>query len=208
MEPITYRSVSFKKDKENLMKLISLLMLGYLIMTAQSYEKATFAGGCFWCMEQPFEQLEGVISVVSGFTGGTEENPEYNDVASGNTSHCEAVLVTYDPSIITYSDLLKTFWMNINPVQEDGQFYDRGPQYRTEIFFHNQSQKDLAEKSKKELDSSGKFNSPIVTNITIATDFYPADEYHQDYYKKNSFNYLRYKNGSGRTAYIKKTWGK
>lgn len=177
-------------------------------MTAQNIKMATFAGGCFWCMEQPFEQLDGVITVVSGYTGGDEDDPQYNDVASGNTTHCEAVLVTYDSDKITYADLLKTFWMNINPVQEDGQFYDRGPQYRTEIFFHNAEQKNLAEKSKSDLDKSGKFNSPIVTNITIATEFFPAEEYHQDYYKKNSSNYLRYKNGSGRTDYIKKTWGK
>ena len=184
---------------------LSLILVG--IFMGQEYKIATFAGGCFWCMEQPFDEMEGVISTISGYTGGTEKNPTYEQVSRGKTTHCEAVQVTYDPKKVSYEDLLRTFWRNINPVQEDGQFYDRGPHYRTEIFVHDETQKQLAEKSKKELDESGKFNSPIVTEITMFTVFYPAEEYHQNYYQKNALHYSKYKKGSGREDYIKQTWG-
>lgn len=171
-------------------------------------DTATFAGGCFWCMEQPFEQLEGVISVTSGYTGGTEPNPTYQQVSAGATGHAEAIQVAYDPSRITYGQLLEVFWRNIDPTQADGQFADHGVQYRTAIFYHTEEQRRLAEASKERLAQSGTFTKPIVTQITAASPFYPAEEYHQDYYRKSPFRYNLYKTGSGRAGFIKRTWGK
>lgn len=175
---------------------------------AGNYDKAIFAGGCFWCMEQPFEELNGVIEVVSGYCGGKEKNPTYEQVSSGKTSHAEAVMVYFDSSKISYSKLLEVFWRNINPTQKDGQFYDRGRHYRTAIFYLNEQQKKMAQESKKQLQNSGKFDEEIVTEIVSATEFYAAEEYHQDYYKKNPLHYNQYKVGSGRDAFIKNTWGK
>jgi peptide methionine sulfoxide reductase msrA/msrB len=171
------------------------------------YKKATFAGGCFWCMEPPFEKLDGVIEVVSGYTGGQEKNPTYQEVASGGTGHTEAIQILYDPSKVTYGDLLDVFWRQINPTDPGGQFADRGSQYRTGIFYHDEEQKRLAEDSKRSLEESGKFEKPIATEITEAAEFYRAEDYHQDYYKKNSTHYKRYRTGSGREAYLKATWG-
>lgn len=177
-------------------------------MNVDKYQTATFAGGCFWCMEQPFEQLDGVKEVVSGYTGGKVEDPTYDDVVAGFTGHYEAIQIIFDPEKISYSELLDVFWRNIDPIDRRGQFADRGSQYKTAIFYHNNSQKDEAEKSKKLLADSKKFDQPIATNILPASSFYKAEEYHQDYYKKNPTHYNRYKVGSGRAGFIEKIWGK
>jgi methionine-S-sulfoxide reductase len=170
--------------------------------------KATFAGGCFWCMEPPFEQLKGVQSVTSGYTGGKKLNPTYEEVCSGTTGHAEAVQVAYDPAQITYDALLDVFWRNIDPTTLNAQFADHGTQYRTAIFYHTPEQKRLAEASRQRLAASGKFQKPIVTEITAASTFYPAEDYHQDYYKKNPLRYKSYRYGSGREGFLQKTWGK
>jgi len=169
--------------------------------------KATFAGGCFWCMEPPFEALEGVVSVTSGYTGGKETGPSYEEVSSGRTGHVEAVEVKYDPALVSYQYLLKVFWRQIDPTDDGGQFADRGKQYRTAIFVHDREQRDLAEASKRELAESGIFKVPIVTKIRWAEPFYAAEAYHQDYYKKNPTSYKRYRAGSGRDAFLKSVWG-
>ncbi len=171
-----------------------------------AHEKATFAGGCFWCMVPPFQNMDGVVDVKAGYTGGDSPNPTYRQVCSGGSGHYEAVQVLYDPSKITYNQLLDIFWRQIDPTDTGGQFYDRGQQYQTAIFYHNREQKELAEKSKKKLEDSGRFANPIVTDILEASEFYPAEEYHQDYHKKNPQYYERYKAGSGRAEYIKETW--
>jgi peptide methionine sulfoxide reductase msrA/msrB len=171
------------------------------------FDKGTFAGGCFWCMEHPFEKLEGVIDVISGYTGGLKDNPTYEEVSSGQTGHLEAVQITFDPSKITYSKLLEAFWRQINPTDPIGQFVDKGTQYKSAIFYHNQEQKALAEKSKAELDKSGKYKKPIVTNIIKASKFFKAEDYHQDYHKKNPIKYKHYRYTSGRDPYLKKIWG-
>lgn len=171
-------------------------------------EKATFAGGCFWCMESPYDKLKGVLSTTVGYTGGEEKNPTYDEVCSGRTGHAEAIEISYDPSRITYADLLDVFWKNINPTQANGQFVDMGTQYRSAIFFHNDEQKRLAEASKEALAKSGRFAGKVVTEIVPATEFYPAEEYHQDFYQKSPAHYNRYRQGSGRDQYLEKTWGK
>jgi peptide methionine sulfoxide reductase msrA/msrB len=175
---------------------------------AGTLAKATFAGGCFWCMEPPFEKLPGVVSVTSGYTGGPEKAPSYEEVSSGRTGHVEAVQVEYDPTKIGYDYLLKVFWRQIDPTDAGGQFADRGTQYQTAIFAHDKAQRDAAEASKKELEKSGVFDKPIVTPIRWAQPFYAAEDYHQDYYKKNPSHYKRYRNGSGREGYLKSVWGK
>jgi methionine-S-sulfoxide reductase len=169
-------------------------------------EKATFAGGCFWCMEPPFDKLDGVVSTTSGYTGGKEKMPSYEQVSSGKTGHVEAIEVVYDPEIIGYDKLLEVFWKNINPTQENGQFADLGKQYRTVIFFHDEKQRQIAEASKERLEKSGKFEKPVVTEILQAGDFYPAEDYHQDYYLKNPLRYKYYRFGSGREQFINKIW--
>ncbi|MCM3566898.1 peptide-methionine (S)-S-oxide reductase MsrA [Neobacillus mesonae] len=169
-------------------------------------ELATFAGGCFWCMVKPFDQQPGIKSVISGYTGGTVENPTYQQVCSGTTGHFEAVQITYDPEIFTYEKLLELFWQQIDPTDAGGQFYDRGQSYQTAIFYHNEFQKKLAEESKQKLQESGKFNKPVVTPILPAQAFYPAEDYHQDYYKKNPAHYERYHVGSGRKGFIEAHW--
>ena len=171
------------------------------------YPRASFAGGCFWCMEPPFERAEGVVYVHAGYQGGDEENPAYEQVAHGLTGHAETVEVFYDPEKVSYGDLLRVFWTNIDPTDPAGQFADKGSQYRTAIFYYTEEQKTLAEKSKRELDDSGKFSAPVVTQIVPATRFWRAEEYHQNYYEKNPVHYGRYKKGSGREDYLKKTWG-
>ena len=168
---------------------------------------ATFAGGCFWCMEPPFEKLEGVKSVVSGYTGGAEKDPTYKQVSAGETGHAESVRVTYDPDTVTYEKLLDVFWHNIDPTTVDRQFVDEGRQYRSAIFFHDGEQKKLALASKEKLEKSGVFGAPIVTEIVSAGAFYPAEEYHQDYYKKSTVKYKYYRYRSGRDEYLKKIWG-
>jgi methionine-S-sulfoxide reductase len=174
--------------------------------TQVNLEIATFAGGCFWCMEPPFDKLAGVLSTTSGYAGGTEENPTYKEVASGRTGHAEAIRIVYDPTKVTYAELLDVFWKNIDPTQVDGQFADRGRQYRTAIFYHDEEQKELALASKDALEKSGRYTRKIVTEITAAGAFYPAEDYHQDYYKKNSVHYKMYRYGSGRDQYLKEVW--
>jgi peptide-methionine (S)-S-oxide reductase len=169
--------------------------------------KATFAGGCFWCMEPPFDKLDGVISTTSGYTGGKTPNPTYESTSAGGTGHTEAMQIVYDPKKITYEKLLNVFWHNIDPTQKDGQFCDHGNQYRTGIFVHDEEQKKSAEKSKSELDKSKPFKAALVTEITAATQFYPAEDYHQDYYMKNPIRYKFYRNGCGRDARLKELWG-
>jgi peptide methionine sulfoxide reductase msrA/msrB len=171
-----------------------------------TYELATFAGGCFWCMVSPFEEQPGIIKVVSGYTGGHKENPTYEEVCSHTTGHYEAVQITFDPNVFPYEKLLDIYWQQIDPTDAGGQFHDRGESYRTAIFYHNERQRQLAEKSKRELEESGRFSKPIVTEILPASTFYPAEEYHQDYHKKNPVRYKLYRIGSGRDAFIKKHW--
>ncbi|MEW6571656.1 MAG: peptide-methionine (R)-S-oxide reductase MsrB [Nitrospirota bacterium] len=173
-----------------------------------SLRVATFAGGCFWCTEADFEKVQGVIKVISGYTGGHKENPSYEEVSSGQTGHLEAVQVYYDPSQITYEELLNFFWTHIDPTDAGGQFVDRGQQYRSAIFYHDDEQKRIAEKSREDLDKSGRFIKPIVTEIIKFDRFYEAEEYHQDYYKKHSLKYKFYRRGSGRDQFLKKVWGK
>lgn len=175
---------------------------------SETTEVATFAGGCFWCMEPPFEKLKGVSAVISGYTGGKKENPTYEEVSSGVTGHVEAIQVFYDPELISYYELLEVFWKQVNPTDINGQFVDRGEQYKSAIFYHNEGQKRLAEKSKKELNKSGRFNEPIATEIVKFDKFYPAEEYHQDYYRKNPIKYKFYRYASGRDKYIRNAWGK
>ena len=174
---------------------------------SESYEKAYFAGGCFWCMEPPFEDLDGVIEATSGYMGGSVENPTYEEVTTGKTGHAEVVEILYDPEVVSYEELLEVFWRNIDPTALNYQFADVGTQYRTEIFTVGENQKKLAEKSKVELGSSGKFDKPIVTTITEAPVFYIAEEYHQDFYKKQSMRYQMYAQASGRKGYLENTWG-
>jgi peptide methionine sulfoxide reductase msrA/msrB len=172
-----------------------------------TFKVATFAGGCFWCTESDFEKVPGVVKVISGYTGGHKENPTYEEVSSGSTGHVEAIQVYYDPTKVTYTELLDYFWRHIDPTDSGGQFVDRGSQYRSVIFYHDEEQKKLAEKSKEDLSKSGKFDKPIVTEILKFTKFYPAEEYHQDYYKKNPIRYRYYRFASGRDQFLKKEWG-
>ncbi|MGB8856704.1 MAG: peptide-methionine (S)-S-oxide reductase MsrA [Burkholderiales bacterium] len=169
--------------------------------------KATFAGGCFWCMEPPFDKLDGVISTTSGYTGGQKPNPTYDEVSAGRTGHAEAVQIIYDPKKVSYEKLLEVFWHNVDPTQKDAQFCDHGNQYRTGIFVHDAEQKRIAEASKAALEKSKPFKAALVTEIVDATQFYPAEDYHQDYYMKNPIRYKFYRNGCGRDARLKELWG-
>jgi len=175
---------------------------------ASNREIATFAGGCFWCMVEPFDERPGVIEIVSGYTGGEVENPTYEQVSSNTTGHVEAVQIAYDPEIMSYEQLVETFWQQIDPTDPGGQFNDRGESYETAIFYHNEEQRNIAEASKQKLEESKKFSKPIVTSILPAKPFYAAEEEHQDYYKKQSFHYRLYKKGSGREDFIKENWQK
>ena len=167
---------------------------------------ATFAGGCFWCLEPPFESMNGVSSVISGYMGGPEENPTYEQVASGRTGHLEVVQVTYDPTVVSYEALLETFWRQVDPTDHDGQFVDRGPHYRTAIFAHDDVQLMSAMASKQLLNASGIFERPIVTEVRVAERFYPAEDYHQDYYKVSAYRYKFYRFRSGRDQFLSATW--
>ncbi|MYL50971.1 peptide-methionine (S)-S-oxide reductase MsrA [Halobacillus litoralis] len=173
----------------------------------EGYEVATLAGGCFWCMEPPFEKLKGVHSVVSGYTGGETENPSYDEVSSGGTGHIESVQVYFDPDVISYEQILDVFWRQINPTDDEGQFVDRGYQYTTAIFYHTPEQREIAEQSKQALQNSGRFQNELVTPILEAEEFYKAEEYHQDYYKKNNLRYDFYRGNSGRDQYLEEKWG-
>lgn len=170
-------------------------------------EKATFAGGCFWCMVKPFDQWDGVKSVISGYIGGHLKNPTYEQVKTGSTGHYEAVEITYDSNQISFEQILSLYWSQIDPTDPDGQFHDRGSQYRTAIFYHNEEQKQLALKSKQNLEDSGRFNQPIVTEIINYSTFYPAEEYHQDFYQKNKDEYEKDRQLSGRDQFIEQKWG-
>jgi len=168
---------------------------------------ATFAGGCFWCMEAPFDALDGVVSTTAGYTGGTTKNPSYAEVSSGATGHAEAVEIRFDPARVSYATLLQVFWRNIDPVTPNRQFCDSGSQYRSAIFYHNEEQREQAEQSKRALEASGRFDKPIVTEIAPAATFYPAEDHHQDYYKKNSIRYRFYRVGCGRDRRLEALWG-
>jgi peptide methionine sulfoxide reductase msrA/msrB len=195
---------------KNLMKgLIAMLLFLPTngISADTKYEVATFAGGCFWCMQPPFEKVNGVAEVIAGYTGGHKEKPTYEEVSSGTTGHVEAIQVKFDPSKVTYSQLLDVFWRQIDPTDSAGQFVDRGSQYRSVIFYHSDEQKRLAEESKQALEKSGRFKKPIVTDIIKASTFYKAEDYHQDYYKKNHIRYKFYRFNSGRDQFLKKAWG-
>ena len=169
--------------------------------------KATFAGGCFWCMERPFDTLDGVISTTSGYTGGDRRHPTYGDVSSGRTAHAEAVEVVYDPAKITYAQLLDVFWRNIDPLTRNRQFCDHGAQYRTAIFFHDAEQERLSRESKRRIDESGRFGAPAVTEIVEAAAFWAAEDYHQDHYLKNPIRYKFYRLGCGRDRRLEELWG-
>jgi len=175
--------------------------------SAQKTEKATFAAGCFWCTEEAFEKVPGVVSAVSGYTGGTVKGPSYEQVSSGRTGHTEAVEVTFDPAKVSYEQLLDVFWVNHDPTVKDRQFCDSGSQYRPEIFYHSDEQKKLAEASKAKWEKQKPFKQPLLTPITKASAFYPAEDYHQDYYKKNSLQYRFYVTGCGRYARLDSLWG-
>ena len=170
---------------------------------------ATFAGGCFWCMEQPFDELPGVLSTTSGYTGGHQANPTYGEVSAGGTGHAEAVEVRYDPSKVSYQRLLEVFWVNIDPFTKDRQFCDGGSQYRSAIFVHDEEQRRLAEASKKKVEASPALRSfgPVVTEIVGASRFYPAEDYHQDYYREHALRYKYYRSGCGRDARLRQIWG-
>jgi len=175
--------------------------------TPNDLENATFAGGCFWCMESPFDKLPGVVSVTVGYTGGTMKNPTYEQVSAGRTGHAEAVQIVYNPTEIGYEKLLEVFWHNTDPTVKDRQFCDIGSQYRPGIFYHGEEQRLLALKSKEALEKSRPFKEPIVTEITAAGEFYPAEEYHQHYYRKNPIRYKYYRSGCGRDRRLKELWG-
>ncbi|MGC2062889.1 MAG: peptide-methionine (S)-S-oxide reductase MsrA [Thermodesulfovibrionales bacterium] len=177
------------------------------VMSATSLEKATFAGGCFWCMEHPFDELPGVVSVTSGYTGGHKKNPTYEEVSAGGTGHAESVQVVYDPAKVTYEKLLNVFWHNIDPTAKDRQFCDSGNQYRSAIFYHSEEQHRLALQSKAQLEMDKTFREPVVTGIAQATEFYPAEDYHQHYYKKNPIRYKYYRTTCGRDRRLKELWG-
>jgi peptide-methionine (S)-S-oxide reductase len=170
-------------------------------------QKATFAGGCFWCMVKPFDQWDGVRSVVSGYTGGHVENPTYEDVKTGTTGHYEAVEITFDPNIISYQKILDVFWQQIDPTDDGGQFQDRGDSYRTAVFYHDEAMRETAEASKENLERIGRFTKPVVTEILPAAPFYPAENYHQDFYKKNAKEYEADRDKSGRDEFIEAVWG-
>ncbi len=175
--------------------------------SGNSVETAIFAGGCFWCVEAALQEVPGVISAVSGYAGGTGKKPTYDWVSAGRSNFREAVQVTFNPSVVSYEDLLFHFWHDINPTQANGQFADRGKQYTTAIYYNSESQQKAAEASKAQLTASGKFNQPIATVIIPETTFYPAEKYHQDYYLKNPRHFGKYEVGSGRAEYVKHVWG-
>ncbi len=189
--------------------LVLWLAASVLTLASPPAQRATaiFAGGCFWCEETAFEGLPGVFSVVSGYTGGQKKNPTYEEVSAGSTGHAESVEVTYDPSLITYEKLLEVFWHNVDPTQSNGQFCDHGTQYRSAIFYKDEAQRKAAEESKRRVEEIPRFKGKIVTQIVAASTFYPAEEYHQDFYKKSPVRYQSYRKGCGRDARLKELWG-
>jgi peptide methionine sulfoxide reductase msrA/msrB len=199
---------------KKIISILILILIGSIAMVdvqahkkaAIKWEKATFAGGCFWCMEPPYKKLKGVKEVISGYTGGRKVNPTYEEVSSGSTGHLESIEVVYDPAVVSYEKLLDVFWKNIDPTDAGGQFVDRGGQYHSAIFYHTEDQKKAAEASKQRLARSGVFSQPIVTEILPAVTFYKAEEYHQDYYTKNPVRYKSYRFNSGRDQLLEKRW--
>ena len=175
-------------------------------MSEKKLEKATFAGGCFWCMVKPFDTLPGIESVISGYTAGHVENPTYEQVCTGTTGHTEAVQITFDPEVFPYKDLVEVYWQQTDPTDPNGQFVDKGTSYRPAIFYHSEEQREIAEASKQALAESGRFKKPIITPIESAHPFYEAEEYHQDFYKKSTAHYERYRQASGRDAHINSHW--
>jgi peptide methionine sulfoxide reductase msrA/msrB len=197
-----------EKLKYIIVALVVILFTGVgMSASNQNIKKAVFAGGCFWCMEPPYSFIDGVIDVKAGYTGGHVENPTYRQVSSGTSGHYEAIEITYDPQKVDYRKLLDIFWKNIDPTDDGGQFADRGTQYLTAIFYADENQKKVAEESKKQLNESGKFKTPVTTAILPAEKFYEAEDYHQDYAAKNPRSYESYKIGSGRAGFIKRVWG-
>lgn len=202
-------------NTSRLARWLALLLLGCVAFNSNAannpdkaqYQTATFAGGCFWCMEPPFDKLDGVISTTSGYTGGSMKNPTYKDVSRGGTGHAEAMQIVYDPARISYDELLNVFWHNIDPTNANGQFCDWGNQYRSEIFYHDAEQEKLARQSLAALNELKPFDAPVVTGITPATTFYPAEDYHQDYYQKNPVRYKFYRYGCGRDKRLEELWG-
>lgn len=184
------------------------LVVADSVKAAGELEKADFAGGCFWCMEHPFDALPGVVSVTSGYTGGQKKYPTYKEVSAGGTGHAESVQIVYDPSKITYAKLLDVYWHNIDPTTKDRQFCDSGNQYRSAIFYHTEEQQREALQSKEALQKAKPFKEPVVTEIVAAGEFYPAEEYHQHYYKKNPIRYKFYRSRCGRDDRLKELWGK
>jgi peptide-methionine (S)-S-oxide reductase len=186
----------------------ALLVTSLSIFAADTKtEIATFAGGCFWCMEPPFDKIDGVISTTSGYTGGHQSSPTYKQVSAGSTGHTEAIQLEYDPAKVSYEELLSVFWKNIDPTTANSQFCDHGSQYRSGIFYHNDAQKNAAEKSLSKLNQTKSFDEPVVTEITAASTFYPAEEYHQDYYQKNPLRYKYYRFACGRDNRLEQLWG-
>ena len=175
---------------------------------ADYIEKATLAGGCFWCMQPPFDALDGGISTISGYAGGVEKDPSYEQVASGQTGHAEVIQISYDRRKLSYKEILEVYWQQVDPTTANRQFVDVGPQYRSAIFYHNEEQRLIAEQSKQQLQDSGIFSKPIVTEIKAMTAFYPAEDYHQDYYQLNPIRYKFYRNNSGRDQFLEKVWSK
>jgi peptide-methionine (S)-S-oxide reductase len=186
---------------------LALGLAGAVHAQAPKTAKATFAGGCFWCMEEAYEAIPGVIAAVSGYMGGKTRNPSYEAVSSGTTGHAEVVQVEYDPAKVSYEKLLQAFWINVDPTQANGQFCDNGTQYRSAVFYHDEAQKKAAEASKAQVEKTKPFKGPIVTEIVAAGEFTRAEEYHQDYYKKNPVRYKFYKSGCGREARLQSLWG-
>jgi peptide-methionine (S)-S-oxide reductase len=219
MLSIWLRQIKMEHDTMNIIRLsrwFTLLLLGCAAINVHAesgaadtrYEKAIFAGGCFWCMEPPFDKLDGVISTTSGYTGGNKKNPTYKEVSRGGTGHTEAIQIIYDPTRVSYEELLNEFWHNIDPTNANGQFCDWGSQYRSEIFYQDTEQEKLAKKSKGALIELKPFDAPVVTNVTQASVFYPAEDYHQDYYQKNPIRYKFYRYGCGRDKRLEELWGK
>ena len=205
--------------KQTMMRSIGLAVLASALLAPGAWgqtpapaagaqlKKAAFAGGCFWCMQPPFDALDGVVSTTVGYAGGRTKNPTYEQVSAGATGHAESIQVVYDPTRVSYEKLLDVYWHNVDPITPNAQFCDHGNQYRTIIFYADDEQKRLAETSKQQLDDSKRFTAPIVTEIVPLTEFYPAEEYHQKYYEKNPLRYKYYRYGCGRDARLKELWG-
>ena len=191
----------------SLFALLSAVSLAAPVVVPPGHAVATFAGGCFWCMEPPYDKLPGVAATISGYMGGRKLNPTYEEVSSGTTGHAEVVQVVYDPKKVSYEKLIEVFWVNVDPTVKNRQFCDSGSQYRTAIFYHDDAQRKAAEASRAELEKSKPFKEPVVTPIEMAGVFYPAEDYHQDYYKKNPVRYQFYRNGCGRDARLRQLWG-